>query len=132
MMHTFLMVKPDGVSRGLTGEVITRIERKGFVVTELKKRVISEELAKRHYGEHADKPFFDELVSFITSGPVVAMIVEGEDVVSTVRKMVGVTNPKEAAPGTIRGDYAVEIGSNIVHASDSDESAEREIELFFG
>ncbi len=132
MTRTFLMVKPDGVARGLTGEVITRIERKGFTVTELRKMVISEGLAKRHYGEHADKPFFGELVSFITSGPVVAMVVEGEDVVSTVRKMVGITNPKEAAPGTIRGDYAVEIGSNIVHASDSAESAEREIELFFG
>ncbi|MFV2040579.1 MAG: nucleoside-diphosphate kinase [Candidatus Hydrothermarchaeales archaeon] len=132
MTRTFLMVKPDGVARGLTGEVITRIERKGFTVTELRKIVISEELAKRHYGEHADKPFFGELVSFITSGPVVAMVVEGEDVVSTVRKMVGITNPKEAAPGTIRGDYAVEIGSNIVHASDSAESAKREITLFFG
>ncbi|GBE17745.1 MAG TPA: nucleoside-diphosphate kinase [Nitrospirae bacterium] len=131
MSHTFLMVKPDGVARGLTGEVISRVERKGYSISRLKKMTISDELAREHYGEHVDKPFFGELVSFITSGPVVAMVVEGEDVVSTIRRMVGVTDPKEAAPGTIRGDYAVEIGSNIVHASDSDESAAREIKLFF-
>ena len=127
-----MMVKPDGVASGLTGEVISRIERKGYKISQLKKMTISEELAKKHYGEHSEKPFFGELVSFITSGPVVAMVVEGEDVVATIRRMVGVTDPKEAMPGTIRGDYAVEIGSNIVHASDSDESAAREIKLFFG
>ncbi len=132
MDRTFLMIKPDGVSRGLVGEVISRIERKGFAITKLRKMQINEELAKKHYQEHRDKPFFSELVSFITSGPVVTTIVEGEDVVSTIRAMVGATDPKEAAPGTIRGDFAVEIGKNIVHASDSPESARREIALFFG
>lgn len=126
------MVKPDGVASGLAGEVISRIERKGFTVAELKKMQIDEALAKKHYQEHADKPFFSELVSFITSGPVVAMIVEGEGVVETIRSMVGATDPKLAAPGTIRGDLAVDIGKNIVHASDSPESAGREISLFFG
>jgi nucleoside-diphosphate kinase len=125
------MIKPDGVSRGLVGEVISRIERKGFTITKLRKMQINEALAKEHYQEHVDKPFFSELVSFITSGPVVAMIVEGEKVASTIRAMVGATDPKEAAPGTIRGDFAVEVGKNIVHASDSSKSAKREIALFF-
>jgi nucleoside-diphosphate kinase len=132
MDQTFLMVKPDGVARTLVGEVISRIERKGFTITDLKKMQINESLAKKHYQEHMNKPFFSELVSFIMSGPVVAMIVEGEGVVSTIRAMVGATDPKEAAPGTIRGDFAVEIGKNIVHASDSPKSARREIALFFG
>jgi nucleoside-diphosphate kinase len=126
------MVKPDGVARGLVGEIIARIERKGISITELKKMQINEALAKEHYKEHVDKPFFSELVSFITSGPIVAMTLEGESVVSTIRALVGATDPKQAAPGTIRGDFAMEIGKNIVHASDSKESASREITLFFG
>lgn len=132
MEKTFLMVKPDGVSRGLVGEVIARVERKGFKIISMKMIEIDEGLAKRHYQEHVGKPFFKDLVSFITSGPVVAMVVEGERAISMVRSMVGKTDPHDAAPGTIRGDYATEVGSNIVHASDSPASAEREIQLFFG
>jgi nucleoside-diphosphate kinase len=132
MEKTFLMVKPDGVVRGIVGEIITRIEKKGYSISAMKKMLIDVELAKRHYGEHEGKPFFDELVSFITSGPVVAMIVEGDGTVKTIRTMVGSTDPRDAAPGTIRGDFAVDIGSNVVHASDSIRSADREIELFFG
>lgn len=130
--QTFVMVKPDGVKKGLVGEVIQRVEKKGLSIVSLKMLRISEELAMKHYGEHEGKPFFEELVSFITSGPVVAMVLEGDGVVGVVRKMIGVTDPKEAAPGTIRGDFALEIGENIVHASDSTESAIREINLFFG
>jgi nucleoside-diphosphate kinase len=132
MERTFLMVKPDGVLRGLVGEVISRIERKGFRIAAMKKMRIDEVLAKRHYQEHDGKPFFDELVSFITSGPVVAMIVEGEGAIKTVRGMVGATDPKEAEPGSIRGDLAFEVTKNIVHASDSLDSAKREITMFFG
>lgn len=131
MERTFLMVKPDGVSRGLVGEVISRIERKGFKIVEMKMMKLDVELAKEHYGEHMGKPFFEGLVSFITSGPVVAMIAEGEEAVKTIREIVGATDPKEAAPGTIRGDFALDVGENIVHASDSRESADREISLFF-
>ncbi|KIL48062.1 nucleoside-diphosphate kinase [Jeotgalibacillus campisalis] len=132
MEKTFLMVKPDGVQRGLIGEVVNRFEKKGFKLSAAKLMVISEDLAKQHYGEHAERPFFGELVDFITSGPVFAMIWEGEDVVKTARHMMGSTKPSEAALGTIRGDLGLTVGKNIIHGSDSLESAGREIELFFG
>lgn len=129
--QTFIMVKPDGVKRGLIGEVIGRIEAKGYSIRSMKLFTIDKELAERHYAEHTERPFFGELVSFITSGPVVAMVVEGADAVAGMRQIMGATNPLEAAPGSIRGDYASEIGENIVHGSDSPTSAEREIGLFF-
>ncbi|TFE00410.1 nucleoside-diphosphate kinase [Jeotgalibacillus sp. R-1-5s-1] len=132
MEKTFLMVKPDGVQRGLIGEVVSRFERKGFKLAAAKLMVIPEELAKQHYGEHAERPFFGELVDFITSGPVFAMIWEGEEVVKTARHMMGSTKPSEADLGTIRGDFGLTVGKNIIHGSDSLESAEREIGLFFG
>jgi nucleoside-diphosphate kinase len=131
MEQTFLMVKPDGVSRGLMGEVISRIENKGLRISAMKMMDLDEEQAEKHYQEHADKAFFNDLISFITSGPVLTMIVEGEEAIKVVRSMVGSTDPKEASQGTIRGNFATEIGSNIVHASDSSKSAKREIELFF-
>lgn len=125
------MVKPDGVRRALIGEVISRIERKDLQVRDIKMLQIDRELANRHYEEHKEKPFFDELVSFITSGPVVAMVVEGENAVSIVRELMGATDPKNANPGTIRGDFGKEITENIVHGSDSTASAQRELGLFF-
>ncbi len=131
MEQTFLMVKPDGVKRGLVGEIISRIERKGFVIREMKMMNVTEELAKAHYEEHAEKPFFGELVTFLTSGPVVALRVEGEDVVSVSRLMIGKTKPTEAQPGTIRGDFANTMSENVIHGSDSVESAERELGLWF-
>ncbi|MFC7370514.1 nucleoside-diphosphate kinase [Fictibacillus iocasae] len=131
MERTFLMVKPDGVQRGLIGEITARFEKKGFKLAGAKLMNISEELAKEHYGEHKERPFFGELVEFITSGPVFAMVWEGKDVIATARFMMGKTNPAEAAPGTIRGDYAVQVSNNIIHGSDSPESAVREIGLFF-
>ena len=131
-MKTFFMIKPDGVQRNLVGEIISRVEAKGFSITKIKMMTISNELAKEHYGEHKDKPFFNDLVSFITSGPVVAMQVEGENVVLQIRNLMGATNPSESTPGSIRGDLATELDKNVVHGSDSDESAERELELFFG
>lgn len=131
MEFTFLMVKPDGVNRKLVGEIVSRFEKKGFTLKSAKMMTISEELAKEHYGEHKDKPFFPELVSFITSGPVFAMIWEGENVVKEARKMMGATNPADAQPGTIRGDFAMEMSRNIIHGSDSLESAARETSLFF-
>ncbi|SFA73773.1 nucleoside diphosphate kinase [Lentibacillus halodurans] len=131
MEQTFLMVKPDGVQRNLTGEIVNRFERKGFKLVGAKLMQISDELAKTHYGEHKDKPFFGELVDFITSGPVFAMIWEGENVITAARDMMGKTNPLEAAPGTIRGDFGMTVGKNIIHGSDSPESAEKEINLFF-
>jgi nucleoside-diphosphate kinase len=130
--QTFVMVKPDGVRRRLVGEVIRRIEAKGYDIRELKLMTVDESLAKKHYAEHVDKPFFDELVSFVTSGPSVAMVVEGADAVAGLRQIMGATNPLDATPGSIRGDFATEITQNIVHGSDSPESAEREINLFFG
>jgi nucleoside-diphosphate kinase len=130
--RTFIMVKPDGVRRKLVGEVVGRIEAKGYDIREMKLFTIDESLAQKHYAEHTDKPFFGELVSFITSGPVVAMVVEGPDVVAGMRQLMGATNPLEATPGSIRGDLATLIGENIVHGSDSPESAEREVNLFFG
>ena len=129
--RTFTMLKPDAVKRRLTGEILARFEKRGLKIVAAKTLMISDDLAKTHYGEHSDKPFFGDLISYITSGPVFAMVLEGDDVISMVRKMVGATNPKEAAVGTIRADYAIDTGRNIVHASDSEESAEREINLFF-
>ena len=130
--QTFVMVKPDGVRRRLVGEIIRRIEVKGYDIRELRLMTVDESLAKKHYAEHVDKPFFDELVSFVTSGPSVAMVVEGADAVAGLRQIMGATNPLDATPGSIRGDFATEITENIVHGSDSPESAEREINLFFG
>ena len=129
--RTFAMLKPDAVKRRLTGEILTRFEKRGLKVIAAKTLMISDDLAKTHYGEHSDKPFFNDLISYITSGPVFAMVLEGDDVISLVRKMVGATNPKEADVGTIRGDYGIDTGRNIIHASDSEESAQREIYLFF-
>ncbi|MDD4334985.1 MAG: nucleoside-diphosphate kinase [Desulfotomaculaceae bacterium] len=131
MERTYLMVKPDGVQRGLTGEIITKFEKKGFKIAALKMLQISRELAEKHYGEHVGKPFFESLVDFITSGPVVAMVVEGKDAVNAAREMMGATDPLKALPGTIRGTYGIDIGRNVIHGSDSKESAGREIALFF-
>ncbi len=130
--QTFVMVKPDGVRRRLVGEVVGRLEAKGYILREMKLFTIDQSLARKHYAEHADKPFFGELVGFVTSGPVVAMVVEGADVIKGVRALMGATNPLDAAPGSIRGDFATLITENIVHGSDSPESAEREVSLFFG
>ncbi|SDQ54469.1 nucleoside-diphosphate kinase [Virgibacillus salinus] len=131
MEKTFLMVKPDGVQRNLVGEIINRFESKGFKLVGAKLMNISNDLAENHYGEHKERPFFGELVQFITSGPVFAMVWEGENVISIARDMMGKTNPLEAASGTVRGDFAMTVGKNIIHGSDSPESAEREINLFF-
>ncbi len=130
-MKTFFMIKPDGVKRNLIGEVVSRVEKEGFVITKMKMMGISDDLAKKHYAEHSEKPFFNDLVDFITSGPVVAMEVEGEDAVSEIRRIMGATNPAEAEPGTIRADLATKLEENVVHGSDSEESAERELSLFF-
>jgi len=126
------MVKPDGVTRSLSGEIISRIERRGFSIVALRKDIMARSAAEEHYGEHRERPFFGELVDFITSGPVVMMAVEGgEGTVAALRAMMGATNPLDAAPGTIRGDYATEVGQNIVHGSDSPESGARELALHF-
>ncbi len=130
-MKTFFMIKPDGVKRNLIGNVVSRVEKEGFVITKMKMMSISDDLAKKHYAEHSEKPFFNDLVDFITSGPVVAMEVEGEDAVSEIRRIMGATNPSEAEPGTIRADLATKLEENVVHGSDSEESAERELSLFF-
>lgn len=130
--NTYVMVKPDGVARGLVGEVISRFERKGLTLENMRMLTITEDLAGRHYAEHTEKPFFGELVEFITSGPVVAMEWSGESAVAVSRTLMGGTNPAEAAPGTIRGDFGVVITHNLVHGSDSVESAERELAIFFG
>lgn len=129
--RTLILVKPNGVARGLVGEVVSRFERRGFRITGMKLLVVDRALAERHYEEHVGKGFFDDLVSFITSGPIVAMVVEGISAVKVARDMMGATNPVDAAPGTIRGDFALEIGENVVHGSDSVASAEREISLYF-
>ncbi len=129
--RTLILVKPDGVARGLTGDVLRRIERRGYKIVALEQRTISAELAEQHYGEHAGKPFFADLVEFITSGPLVAAVAEGPGVVGSWRTMMGATDPKVADPGTIRGDFATEMSENVSHGSDSLESAEREIGLFF-
>lgn len=131
MERTFAMIKPDGVARGLTPEILARIQRKGYRIVGLKQFVISRELAENHYGEHKERPFFGELVDFITSGPVVAIALEGENAISGWRAMMGATNPANAAPGTIRADFATTTGENVTHGSDSPESAERELGLFF-
>jgi nucleoside-diphosphate kinase len=129
--RTFLAIKPDGVQRGLIGEIIRRYEAKGFTLVGLKLMNVSRELAEKHYGVHKDKPFFPGLVEFITSGPVVAMVWEGEGVIASARKIIGATNPLNAEPGTIRGDYGVSIGRNIIHGSDAPETAQSEIALWF-
>jgi len=131
MDRTLILVKPDAFARGLTGEIISRFERKGLRIAELRRMTMSRDLAERHYAEHVGKPFFEELVEFITSGPLVAMVLEGESAVAAARHVIGATNPLEASPGSIRGDFAIETGTNLVHGSDSDESATREIGLFF-
>ena len=131
MERTYLMVKPDGVQRGLCGEIVSRFERKGLKLVAMKLMVIPKETAELHYGEHKGKPFFPSLISYITSGPVFAMVWEGENAVTICRNMMGKTKPLESAPGTIRGDYAMVTGLNIIHGSDSVESAEREIKIFF-
>jgi len=131
MQKTLVLVKPDGVQKNLIGEVISRFEGRGLTVAALKLMKITEEQAKSHYAEHADKPFFGELVEFITSGPVAAMVISGENAIKAVRGMMGAPNPLDAVPGSIRGDFALTIGENIVHGSDSEESATREISNFF-
>jgi nucleoside-diphosphate kinase len=132
MDRTLVLVKPDAFARRLTGEIIARMERKGLTIAALKLMTVDEDTAKRHYSEHEGKPFFDPLVAFITSGPMVAMILEGPNAIEAARQVNGSTNGLEAAPGSIRGDYALETRRNLVHGSDSPESAEREIEIYFG
>ena len=129
--RTLILVKPDAFERGLTGEVIARFERKGLRIVALKHMQMDAALAQQHYAEHEGKPFFGELVEFITSGPLVAMVLEGKDAVKAARQVIGATNPLQAAPGSIRGDFAVSIGTNMVHGSDSPESGTREIGIFF-
>jgi len=131
MSRTLILVKPDAFARGLTGEIIARFERKGLKITALKHTTLDRQLAEQHYAEHQGKPFFEELVSFITSGPLVAMVLQGHEAVKAARQVIGATNPLEANTGSIRGDFALEVGQNMVHGSDSDESAEREANLFF-
>jgi len=131
MDRTLILVKPDAFARGLTGEIIARFERKGLHIVALKHMTLTADVAERHYAEHDGKPFFGELVEFITSGPLVAMVLEGYEAVVAARQVIGATNPLEAAPGSIRGDFALEIGQNMVHGSDSNESAAREAALFF-
>ena len=131
MERTLILVKPDAFARQLTGEIIARFERKGLRLVALQQLTMSRELAERHYAEHAGKPFFEELVGFITSGPLVAMALEGDHAVLAARQVIGATNPIEASPGSIRGDYAIAVGQNMVHGSDSPESGVRELGLFF-
>jgi nucleoside-diphosphate kinase len=131
MDRTLILVKPDAFERGLTGEIIARFEKKGLRIAALKYMQMDKELAGEHYAEHEGKPFFGELVVFITSGPLVAMVLEGYEAVKAARQVIGATNPLDAAPGSIRGDFALEVGQNMVHGSDSNESAEREAKLFF-
>jgi nucleoside-diphosphate kinase len=129
--RTLVLVKPDGVRRGLVGEVIRRLEGKGLTLVRMELRTLDRGTAEQHYAEHRERPFFGELVEFITGGPLLAMVVEGPSAVAGTRRLMGVTNPVEATPGSIRGDYALEIGQNLVHGSDSPESAARETQLFF-
>ena len=131
MSRTLILVKPDAFERALSGEVIARFERKGLRIAALKTMVAGESIANEHYAEHTDKPFFGELVEFITGGTLVAMVLEGTESVAAARQLIGATNPVEAAPGSIRGDYALEVTFNMVHGSDSDASAEREIAIWF-
>jgi nucleoside-diphosphate kinase len=132
MDRTLILIKPDAFARNLSGEIIARFERKGLRIAALTQMTVTEDLAKEHYAEHAERPFFGELVEFITSGPIVAMVLEGHEAVKAARQVIGATNPLEAATGSIRGDFALEVGKNMVHGSDSNESAEREAKLFFG
>ena len=132
MSRTLILVKPDAFARGLTGEVLARFERKGLTISQMKLMTASREIAEEHYAEHKERPFFGELVDFITSGPLVALVLEGEDVVKAARQLIGATNPLEAATGSIRGDFATQIGENLVHGSDSEESAAREVAIWFG
>jgi len=129
--RTYVMIKPDGVQRNLVGEIISRFEKKGFKIAGLKMLQLDRAMAEKHYEEHIGKPFFEALAAYITSGPVVAMVLEGKDVVSTARAMNGATNPANSGAGTIRGDYAIEVGRNVIHGSDSVESAAREIGIYF-
>ena len=129
--RTFVMVKPDAFQRGLVGEIVSRIEDRGLKLVAMKLLVPSQEQGEEHYAEHSDEPFYDDLVSFITSGPAVPMVVEGENAISVVRNMIGATDPAEAAPGTVRGDLALDIGRNCVHAADAPDTAEREISIYF-
>jgi nucleoside-diphosphate kinase len=131
MDRTLVLVKPDAFARGLTGEIIARFENKGLTIVALRKLDVTTEMAEEHYAEHAERPFFGELVEFITSGPIVAMVLEGRHAVKAARQVIGATNPVEAAPGSIRGDFALEIGQNMVHGADSDESAAREAAIYF-
>jgi nucleoside-diphosphate kinase len=131
LSRTLILVKPDAFARGLTGEIIARFERKGLRIVALEQRTLDEATAKQHYAEHEGKPFFGELVEFITSGPLVSMVLEGHEAVKAARQVIGATNPLEATTGSIRGDFALEVGQNMVHGSDSDESAAREAKLFF-
>jgi nucleoside-diphosphate kinase len=131
MDQTLILVKPDAFARGLSGEIIARFERKGLQIVALRHMTVTRELAERHYAEHAERPFFGELVAFITSGPIVAMVLEGIEAVKAARQVIGATNPLEAATGSIRGDLAIAMGQNMVHGSDSPESAAREAALFF-
>ena len=128
---TLILVKPDGVARGLVGEVVRRIEAKGFTLTRMELRTLDRATAEQHYAEHVERPFFGELVDFITSGPLVCLAVSGENAIAGMRQLAGATNPIEAAPGSIRGDFATIIGENIIHGSDSSESAARELGIFF-
>ena len=131
MQRTLVLVKPDGVQRGLAGEIISRLERKGLKITALKMLQMDRALAERHYAVHRDKPFFSSLVEFITSGPVIAAVVEGKEAVEVVRRMMGETDPLKSAPGTIRGDFGLELEQNLIHGSDSEENAQKEIATFF-
>ena len=132
MDRTLILVKPDAFERGLTGEVIARFERKGLRIVAISHMEVHRELAERHYEEHVERPFFGDLVDFITGGPLVALVLEGHEAVTAARQVIGATNPLEASPGSIRGDFGLEVQTNLVHGSDSPESAEREIGLFFG
>ena len=131
MQRTLILVKPDAFARNLTGEILARFERKGLGIVAMKHMTVERDLAEQHYAEHKDKPFFGELVEFITGGPLVALVLEGHEAVKAARQVIGATNPLEAAPGSIRGDYGLEVQTNLVHGSDSPESAARESSLFF-
>jgi nucleoside-diphosphate kinase len=131
MERTLILVKPDAFMRGLTGEIIARFERKGLVIVAMKHMTVSKDLAEQHYAEHSERPFFGDLVEFITGGPLVALVLEGHEAIKAARQVIGATNPLEAAPGSIRGDYALEVQTNMVHGSDAPESSAREIGLFF-
>jgi nucleoside-diphosphate kinase len=130
--RTLILVKPDAFERGLTGEIVARFERKGLKIAAMKHMTVQRDQAEEHYAEHKEKPFFGDLVDFITGGPLVAMVLEGHEAVKAARQVIGATNPIEAAPGSIRGDYGLEVQTNLVHGSDSPESAEREAKIFFG